>query len=134
MGPGDIFYSPAFEFFDGEHSAKLIILLNNPNDSNTYYFVLITTTQWRRIKSSGCYPNELGGYYFFTKNVDWFIEDTWVLFEIYEKKTVDILSESFKDNLEYKATMKKNNLKALIRCIKSCRDVTRRVKALLPPY
>jgi hypothetical protein len=133
MQPGDIFYSPFFKFYDGNTSNKLFILLNNIKNANAGYFVLTTSQRsaYRKNKP-GCYSEE--GYYFFQKNIDWFDFETWILFRIYERTIAEILGESFRKNFVHKATIKKNNLKALIKCIKQSPDVMRRHKALLSDY
>ena len=135
MQPGDIFQSYHFKFNNGETSNKLIILITDPNQSTVYYFVLTTTQNNRGLRRNtpGCYANELGGYYFFQKGTDWFRDDTWILFEVYKKKAEDILIESLsKNNLIDKGTMKKDNFRALIKCMKKSQDIERSVKALLP--
>jgi len=133
MPAGDIFYSPYFKFDDGDHDKKLLILLNDTSLANAGYFALVTSQLSEyRLNVYGCHSD--GGYYFLQKHCDWFILDTWVLFKIYEFTHTEMAEELSKGNLIYKASLRMDNFRALIKCIKQCPDVMRRRKALLPNY
>jgi hypothetical protein len=127
MKPGDIFYSPEFEFQDGSNKDKLLILLNKPEDCHACYFALATSRKKIRKDIPGCHSNHLNGYHFFLKTDDWFADDTWIIFKpIYEKPHSEV-----QDKYIYKGTLKENNFKALVKCIKACNDVIRRIKVLI---
>lgn len=121
MERGDVFLSPQHEFDDGGQSPKLLILLNDPQKTNSYVFVLTTSQRNRKIDRPGCYSNDRGtGYYVVQKGNDWFEFDyTFVLFHTIKVLSMaDVLKESLeKGNLKHMARLKEITMRSIINCM-----------------
>jgi hypothetical protein len=123
MRAGDVFYFIDFNFKDGSSANKLLIILNTPQDDESY-LVCLTTSQfksWRK-KQLGCHSDQ--NYFFVDSNQDEFDEDTWIVFDsIYELKVDKLLNSCFKDG-SYKLFELETTLwNSLKNCILASEDI-----------
>jgi hypothetical protein len=123
MKRGEIIFSRNYKFSDGTITKKFLIVLNEATSNNPHLLLLTTSQQWKRNTSPGCYAKE--NYFVIQENNDWFDKNTWVLFDpIIEYNFRKELEEHFKQNLESKAFLKQETIRAIINCLKQSDDIT----------
>ncbi|MFP3982778.1 MAG: hypothetical protein ACLFV2_03705 [Desulfurivibrionaceae bacterium] len=79
---GAVFVAEKFRFSNGAEAKKLLVLLNNPNQGDPYFFVKTTSKQHRKPREIGC----IGDYhqvYFVKAKSDFFEIDTWIQLDDY---------------------------------------------------
>lgn len=123
MTPGSIVHYKDFIFHDGDHSDKLLIVLN-AGGKKPYLVVKTTSKQkGRREAKEGCHAKD--GYYFLPANRDQFVKDTWILlYEFYELSTEEFLKAGFAGIAEHRGTLKAETCRAIINCAKKGEDWT----------
>jgi len=130
MKKGEVAYCPRYQFANGTVSDKLLINLNNPLDQDPYLVLLTTSKQKFRKNNPGCHSAQ--GYYLISKDVDFFNEDTWVLFHTLREFTLkDELKESWSNNLKIMQPLKDTTLRAIINCLKQSNYITKYQMLLL---
>ena len=123
MKRGEVIFSKRFKFADGGTSEKLLIVLNEATGTTPYLILLATSKQSGKKSEPGCHAKD--GYFVIYPKTDWFITPTWIMFDrIYEYDFTRELSEHFEGNLITKATLKENNIRAIINCLKQSDDIT----------
>ena len=123
MRRGEVILSRNYKFSDGTIAKKFLIVLNEGTLNDPHLLLLTTSQQWKRNASPGCYAKE--NYFVIKENNDWFDKITWVLFDpIIEYNFKKELEEHFKQNLESKALLKQETIRAIINCLKQSDDIT----------
>src|SRR3990172_3027980 len=105
---------------------KYVIILNTPHDNAVPYFICLATSQGRRKpQSPGCHAER--GYFIIVGGQEWFPVKTWlVLNKLYEKRYDYFLKKRFEDGvLEEVSELSPKTIKAIIKCIQACKDVTK---------
>lgn len=123
MKRGEIIFSKNFKFPNGSTAEKFLIVLNKASIDHPHLLLLTTSQQWKRKIEPGCYAKE--NYFVIKEKHDWFDKATWVLFDrIVEYSFKKEIEEHFKYNLETKAFLKDNTIRAIISCLKQSDDIT----------
>ncbi len=120
---GSVYFFPNFIFPNGEKSNKLIILLTRSSKLDELFIFCTTTSKQKyREKKPGC--NKDKAYFFIPVGKELFDTDTWLILDIlYSFEPIDILQYNFNKKLQYFGRLKKENLQALINCIKKVEDI-----------
>ena len=130
MTPGSIVRYRNFQFHDGDHADKLLIVLNS--GGKVPYLVLRTTSRQKaaRLANEGCHAKE--GYYFLPAKRDNFPKDTWILlYEPYELNAAELIKAHFGGDAELIGQLKPELLRAIINCFKKSDDCSAYYDSLL---
>lgn len=136
MDKGDILHSPQHDFgADSTPSDKFLILLNNPGIDKAYVFVFVNSKDVWRGRESGCHNKIRDAHFVIDKGQDWFDHDkTFVIFrnaEVLSKKEVAACQK--KGNLQRVEKLRKNMLKAIIKCFEESQDISGYMRDLINP-
>ena len=74
---GTVFFAENFQFSDNTTGRKLLVLLNNPSDSDNLFFVKTTSKQHSKPATAGCVADYHKVYFIESRN-EWFKENTWI--------------------------------------------------------
>ena len=125
MRAGAVIFHENFEFHDGEHADKLLIVLNDGIDKPL--LLLKTTSQQKgyRLNEPGCHPEK--SYFFLPVSWDSFSKDTWVL--LYEQYPIP--EENLNGRIRVLFHLQDQNLRAIINCLRRTEDVSAENLSLL---
>ena len=130
MKRGTVLFHVRFRFKNGATGKKLIITLNEPTGTDPYLVVRTTSQQKNRPLQEGCHPDR--GVFVLNAGHDWFEEKTWIqLHEVFEISLPSFLQDRFRKEVEVKATLKEQTIRAIVNCLKKSPDLTRYQQELL---
>src|ERR1700732_3828156 len=132
VAPGTILHWEGFRFPDGGEANKFFVVVGAQPGQN-YLAIIATSQQKQRDFQPGGNP-ERGYYHVPGGKKDWFVKDTWLLFE----RPVELSASDFQVALTQGSITVKGNLRgdianAICNNMKKCDDVSEYHKGLLGP-
>jgi hypothetical protein len=120
---GAVLHWKDFTFSDESKKNKYLIVLG-AKTNHDFLLVLATSQPHHRSFNHGCHAQE-GYYHIPGTGKDFFPKDTWVvLSEPRIASAGEILKESLVKNIETVANLRDDIARAMINCLKKCKDVS----------
>jgi hypothetical protein len=134
IGVGTILHWKGFTFADGATADKFLVIVGCQPQQN--YLAIVATSKQKK-KSTQPGGNPEGGYYHIPGGgKDWFLKDTWLLFEEpREISAAQLVKEGVANNIEIKGRLRGDIANAICNTMRRCDDVSEHHRGLLgPPY
>ena len=113
---GRIYFHSEFGFHDGDIGRKFIILINNPQNSEPYLFLKVTSQQTNKPADYGCHFKRK--VFFLPSGKVYFKKNTWVqLHEIYAFTPTKLIKDGIDKILSFKEKLPEQTTNEIINCL-----------------
>jgi hypothetical protein len=130
VGTGSILHWKGFKFPDGTAKNKYFVIVGAQPGQN-YLAVITTSVPKNKSFEAGGHPED-GYYHIPGGGRDWFMKDTWLLFEEPQELSASVLiKESIAGNITVEGHLRHDVANAICNCMRRCDDVSEHHKSLL---
>jgi hypothetical protein len=113
---GSIYFHSEFGFHDGDIGKKFIILINNPQNSEPFLFLKVTSQPTNKPSVYGCHFKRK--VFFIPSGKVYFRKDTWVqLHEIYAFSPVKLIKDGINKILTPKDKLPEQMANEIVNCL-----------------
>ena len=113
---GRIYFHNRFGFHDGATGKKFLILINNPQKSEPYLFIKITTQQKNKPVEYGCHIRQK--VFYIPAGKTYFFKNTWVqLHEIYPFTPTKLIADGINKTLIHKDKLAEQMINEIVNCL-----------------
>jgi hypothetical protein len=132
ISTGCILHWKGFKFPDGTAKDKYFVIVGAQPGQN-YLAVITTSVPKNKSFEAGGHPED-GYYHIPGGGRDWFMKDTWLLFEEPQELSASALvKEGMGGNITVKGHLRHGIANEICNCMRRCNDVSEHHKSLLGP-